>query len=67
SSPTLKMLSEPSLYSRVFPDCQVKTVKSYIAGDGVAHASLIFHQEAYNSVLDSWYGKLLYPRMKLAV
>ena len=67
SSPTLKMFSEPSLYGRIFPDCRVKTVKSHIAGDGVAHASLIFHQEAYNSVLDNWYGKLLYPRLKLAV
>jgi pimeloyl-ACP methyl ester carboxylesterase len=67
SSPTLKMFSEPSLYTRIFPECQVKTVKSFIAGDGVAHASLIFHQEAYNQVLDNWYDKLLYPRLKLAV
>ena len=67
SSPTLKLFSEPSLYTRVFPTCLVKTVKSHIAGDGVAHASLIFHHEAYNALLDSWYDKLLYPRLKLAV
>jgi len=67
SSPTLKLFSEPSLYTRVFPSCLVKTVKSHIAGDGVAHASLIFHHEAYNTLLDSWYEKLLYPRLMLAV
>jgi pimeloyl-ACP methyl ester carboxylesterase len=67
SSPTLKMFSESSLYHRIFPGCQVKTVKSYIAGDGVAHASLIFHHEAYNTVLDNWYNRLIYPRLKLAM
>ena len=67
SSPTLKLFSEPSLYTRVFPSCLVKTVKSHIAGDGVAHASLIFHHDAYNTLLDSWYNKLLYPRLMLAV
>ncbi|MDD2539732.1 MAG: alpha/beta hydrolase [Desulfuromonadaceae bacterium] len=67
SSPTLKLFSEPSLFTRIFPACLVKTVKSYVVGDGVAHASLIFHHEAYNALLDSWYGKLLYPRLKLAV
>jgi pimeloyl-ACP methyl ester carboxylesterase len=67
SSPTLKLFSEPSLYTRIFPSCLVKTVKSQIAGDGVAHASLIFHHEAYNTLLEGWYGKLLYPQLKLAV
>jgi pimeloyl-ACP methyl ester carboxylesterase len=67
SSPTLLLLSEPSLYTRIFPSCSVKTVKSHKAGDGVAHASLIFHHEAYNTLLDSWYDKLLYPRLQLAV
>jgi pimeloyl-ACP methyl ester carboxylesterase len=67
SSPTLKLFSEPSLYTRVFPSCRVKTVKSRIAGDGVAHASLIFHHEAYNTLLDGWYGKILYPRLMMAV
>jgi pimeloyl-ACP methyl ester carboxylesterase len=67
SSPTLKLFSEPSLYTRIFPSCRVKTVKSHVAGDGVAHASLIFHHEAYNTLLDGWYGKLLYPRLQMAV
>src|SRR6185369_6098009 len=67
SSPTLKLFSEASLYTSIFPSCQVKTVKSHVAGDGVAHASLIFHYDAYNTVLEGWYDKLLYPRLKLAV
>jgi pimeloyl-ACP methyl ester carboxylesterase len=67
SSPTLELFSEPSLYSRIFPSCRVKMVKSHVAGDGVAHASLIFHHEAYNMLLESWYDKLLYPRFQLAV
>jgi pimeloyl-ACP methyl ester carboxylesterase len=67
SSPTLKLFSLPSLYTRIFPSCRVKTVKSNIPGDGVAHASLIFHHEAYNSLLENWYDKLLYPRFQLAV
>ena len=67
SSPTLKLFTEPSLYTRILPSCRVKTVKSNILGDGVAHASLIFHHEAYNMMLDSWYNKLLYPRLQLAV
>ena len=67
SSPTLKLFSDPALYSMIFPSCRVKTVKSRIAGDGVAHASLIFHHEAYNALLEGWYDKLLYPRFQLAV
>lgn len=67
SSPTLKLFSEPSLYTRIFPSCLVKTVKSHAVDDGVAHASLIFHHEAYNALLDGWYNKLLYPGLKLAV
>jgi pimeloyl-ACP methyl ester carboxylesterase len=67
TSPTLKLFSEPALYTRIFPSCRVKTVKSHVVGDGVAHASLIFHHEAYNMLLESWYDKLLYPRFQLAV
>src|ERR1039457_185124 len=67
SSPTLKLFTEPSLYTRIFPSCRVKAVKSHIVGDGVAHASLIFHHQAYNTLLDGWYDKLLYPRFQLAV
>jgi len=67
TSPTLKLFSEPSLYAKIFPNCRVNAVKSQITGDGVAHASLIFHHEAYNTLMDGWYDKLLYPRFQLAV
>lgn len=67
TSPTLKLFSEPTLYSRIFPSCLVKTVKSNNSGDAVAHASLIFHYEAFNPLLDSWYDTILYPRLQLAV
>jgi hypothetical protein len=67
SSPTLELFSDPTRFTSIFPSCRVKTVRSRIAADGVAHASLIFHFEAYNALLDSWYDKLLYPRFQLAV
>jgi pimeloyl-ACP methyl ester carboxylesterase len=67
SSPTLQLFDDPALYTRIFPTCRVKTVKSQVVGDRVAHASLIFHHEAYNALLDNWYDKLLYPRLQLAV
>jgi pimeloyl-ACP methyl ester carboxylesterase len=67
SSPTLQLFGDSSLYTKIFPSCRVKTVRSHTVGDGVAHASLIFHHEAYNTLLDSWYDTLLYPRLQLAV
>ncbi len=67
SSPTMKLFRDPSQYSRLFPKCLVKTVRSGNADDGVAHASMIFHHEPYNALLDNWYNKLLYPRLQLAV
>lgn len=67
SSPSLKMFGEPSLYSKILPACQVKSVKSDVVGDGVAHASLIFHHEAYNPLLEKWYDELLSSRLQLAV
>jgi hypothetical protein len=67
SSPTLRLFKEALEYNQIFPSCRVKTVRSRIAGDGVAHASLIFHHDAYNDVLESWYDKLLCPRFLLAV
>jgi len=67
SSPTLKIFSNSSLYGRMFPACQVNIVKSGLIGDGVAHASLIFHHDAYNPLLENWYEKLLYPRLQMAV
>jgi hypothetical protein len=45
----------------------VKTVYSTASGDTVAHASLIFHQHCYNPLIESWYDKLLAPRLFAAV
>lgn len=67
SSPTLRLFRDPSLYNTVFPRCRVKTVRSACPEDGVPHASLIFHHEAYNAHIDDWYEKTLYPRLQLAV
>lgn len=67
SSPTMRLFSDSSEYARFFPNCRVRSVRSGLPDDGVAHASLIFHHEAYNMLLDSWYSKLLYPKLQLAV
>lgn len=67
SSPTLQLFNDPDRYRNIFPAGKVKTVRSHNPDDGVAHASLIFHHEAYNAHLESWYEKLLYPRLQLAV
>lgn len=67
SSPTLTLFRDFSRYSTIFPRCRVKTVRSACPEDGVAHASLIFHHEAYNAHIDDWYEKTLYPRLQLAV
>jgi len=67
SSPTLQIFNDESRYMQILPTCRVKTVRSKVAGDGVAHASLIFHHEAYNEQLDNWFSKLLYPQFQLAV
>jgi len=67
SSPTLLLFREPSLYGRIFPTCRVKTVRSNIDGDGVAHASMIFHHEAYNPLLENWCDKILSPRLQMAI
>jgi hypothetical protein len=67
TSPTLKLFSEPYLYRMIFSDCLLKTVTSDDASDGVAHASLIFHHEAYNKLLENWYGEILYPQLQQAV
>ena len=67
SSPTLELFRDFTRYSRLFPECRVHTVRSSDPADGVAHASLIFHHTAYNSFIDSWYTRLLYPRLQLAV
>ncbi len=67
SSPTLLLFTEASLYGKIFPTCLVKTVRSRVGGDRVAHASLIFHHEAYNPLLENWCDKILSPRLQMAI
>lgn len=67
SSPTLELFSSVERYSRLFPDCRVKRVLSKQAGDNVPHASMIFHHDAYNPLLASWYDKLSAPLLQIAV
>ncbi|OPZ63695.1 MAG: Alpha/beta hydrolase family protein [bacterium ADurb.Bin478] len=67
SSPTMRLFRDQQSYTRLFPRCPVRTVRSADPLDGVAHASMIFHHQAYNELIDGWYSKLLYPRLQLAV
>jgi len=67
SSPALKLFRDASLYTRLFPECRVKTVQSGDPADGVPHASLIFHHEAYNNLIESWYDQRVHPLMQMAV
>jgi len=63
ASPTLKLLKDPDSRSRLFPRGKVRTVASRTPGDGVAHASLIFHHHCYNPLIEAWYDQLLAPRL----
>lgn len=67
SSPTLDLFSSTERFTGLFPRCVVKTVRCRHAGDRVPHASLIFHQDAYNPLLESWYDKLVSPILQIAV
>jgi pimeloyl-ACP methyl ester carboxylesterase len=67
SSPTLTLFRSADLYTRLFPECRVKTVRSGNPDDGVPHASLIFHHEAYNNLIESWYDRRLNPFLQVAV
>jgi hypothetical protein len=66
SSPTLTLFSSAERYGLLFPRCRVKKVLSKRAGDSVPHASLIFHHDAYNPLLGSWYDKQT-PLLQMAV
>jgi hypothetical protein len=67
SSPALKLFRDSSLYTRFFPECRVRTVRSGNPADGVPHASMIFHHEAYNKLIESWYDRRVQPFLKMAV
>lgn len=67
TSPTLALFTMPERYGELFPNCRVKKVLTKLAGDRVPHASLIFHHDAYNPLLESWYDKLSQPLLQIAV
>ena len=63
TSPTLAALRDPEMRNTLFPRGKVWEVNSRSSGDAVAHASLIFHHHCYNPLIESWYDKLLAPRL----
>jgi pimeloyl-ACP methyl ester carboxylesterase len=67
SSPTMELFASAERYGKLFPNCRVKKVFTKQAGDNVAHASMIFHHDAYNPLLESWYGRLSSPLLQIAV
>jgi len=67
TSPTIGFFSDKESYRRIFPRCRVETVISGIRGDGVPHASLVFHHEFYNGIIEKWYLSTVYPDMEMAV
>ena len=67
TSPTLSALKDHDKRVALFPRGKVKTVYASATGDTVAHASLIFHQQCYNPLIETWYDKLLAPRLFAAV
>jgi hypothetical protein len=67
TSPTLALCREPQQYHRVFPGGRCLTVTSRQADDPVAHASLIFHHQAYNPVISAWYRRFSAPSLMAAL
>jgi hypothetical protein len=67
SSPTLAALKNLAGRTALFPRGAVKTVSSRRDSDAVAHASLIFHYQYYNPLVESWYDRLQAPRLFAAV
>ncbi|KAB0671184.1 alpha/beta hydrolase [Oryzomonas sagensis] len=66
-SPTLELFADSSRYTKLFPNCRVKKVISKNEEDSVPHASMIFHHDAYNPLLESWYSRLSAPLLQMAV
>lgn len=67
SSPTLQAFRNTRLYTALFPECHVRAVNSGNPDDGVPHASLIFHHEAYNRLIQDWYDRRCNPLLQMAV
>ncbi len=66
-SPTLDLLRDRQAAARLLPNGVVRTVSSGNEADQVAHASLIFHHEYYNIMLEAWYCRLTELPMESAV
>lgn len=66
-SPTLKLFRDPESARQMFPRRQVRTVSSHDPDDGVPHASLIFHHQAYRGPIREWYEQLTSASLRLAV
>lgn len=67
TSPSLAVMRCHETHSALFPNGIVKDVRSLDSGDAVAHASLIFHHNAYNPLLKDWYGKTCDPALGAVV
>ncbi|ACH38868.1 hypothetical protein Gbem_1854 [Citrifermentans bemidjiense Bem] len=67
TSPTLGLLGHPQQRKTLFPNGVVRRVISDVAGDAVAHASLIFHHRCYNPLIREWYENLLPAKLSEAV
>ncbi|ABQ26750.1 alpha/beta hydrolase [Geotalea uraniireducens] len=63
TSPTLAALRDPAKSRQLFPRGKVRQVISHSPDDAVAHASLIFHHQYYNPLIETWYDKLLAPML----
>jgi hypothetical protein len=68
TSPTLAFLKNHQYFREIFPRGIVKLVSSGKAKDPVPHASLIFHHQHYNPILNEWLSKtrLPYPILRPA-
>ncbi len=58
SSPTLAMLDDSSNLRRFMPRAVMKTAVSKETSDPVPHASLIFHHQCFNPLLEAWLNKI---------
>ena len=67
ASPTLRLFRDTDGARGLFPRCQICTVHSHDPNDGVPHASLIFHHQAYRGPIRDWYEKLASTPLRLAV
>lgn len=58
SSPTLKLTQHQDSLQKMLPGVKVRKVVSKETADPVAHASMIFHNHAFNPLLEHWLERL---------